>query len=210
MSAGPGIGYWHGRSTCTWCAEGARSRFEVARPRLIDIEWKMPALEESVCPGCGLRLPASYTTAYDGFFNTSPECWQAYTAVLGTEFGDAWLFRQAHQLTVDTYAVQHGGAEHPDKSVGIHLAGLCLVLEKSFTPPSVPRLLQRLATAVRAWPRFAPPDGGGLPTVRDIARARSPEDHIERVLSWSRSVWRAWSSYHITVAELVRRYLSVS
>ncbi len=147
---------------------------------------------------------------YDGYFNTSPECWHVYTEVLGSEFSDAWLFGQVHQLTVDTYAVQHAGGMHPDKSVGVHLAGLYLVLEKRFTPPSVPRLLQRLAASIRAWPHFVPPDGAGLPTVHDIAGAESPEVHIDRVHAWSRSVWRAWSSYHITVAELVRSYLSVS
>jgi hypothetical protein len=169
----------------------------------------MPYVEESVCPGCGLRRPVTETLVYDGYFNTSPECWQVYTEVLGSEFSDAWLFRQVHQLTVDTYAVQHAGGMHPDKSVGVHLAGLYLVLEKCLKPPSVPRLLQRLAASIQTWPHFVPPDGARLPTVHDIARAESPEVHIDRVHVRSRSVWKAWSSYHITVAELVRRYLSV-
>lgn len=155
-------------------------------------------------------MPVNENAAYHGYFNTSPECWQVFTAVLGSEFSDAWLFGQVHQLTVDTYAVQHAGGVHPDKSVGIHLAGLYLVLEKRFTPPTVPRFLQRLANSIQAWPNFVPPDGAGLPTVHDVARARSPEAHVERVQAWSRSLWRAWSCYHTEVAELVQRHLSIS
>jgi len=170
----------------------------------------MPSLDESVCPGCGLLRPVTESLVYDGYFNTSPECWQVYTEVLGPEFGDVWLFGLVHQLTVDAYAVQHAGGMHPDKSVGIHLAGLYLVLEKGFAPTGVPRLLQRLAASIQAWPHFVPPDAAGLPTVHDIARAESPEAHIDRVHVWSRSVWRAWSSYHATVAGLVKRNLSDS
>ena len=83
----------------------------------------MTALRESTCPGCGLRMPVSEGAAYDGYYNTSPECWSVYTEVLGAEYSNPVLFGQVHQLTVDTYAVQHPGGLHPDKSIAIHLAG---------------------------------------------------------------------------------------
>ena len=35
----------------------------------------MTDLRESTCPGCGLRMPVSDTAAYEGYYNTSPECW---------------------------------------------------------------------------------------------------------------------------------------
>ena len=53
-----------------------------------------------------------------------------------------YVFGQVHQLTVDAYAVQHAGGAHPDKSVGVHLCGLHLVLVQENAPPSVPPLLQ--------------------------------------------------------------------
>lgn len=155
-------------------------------------------------------MPITDDVVYDGYYNTSPECWQVYTEVLGSEFSDALLYGQVHQLTVDTYAVQHAGGTHPDKSVGIHLAGLHLMLEKRRTPPSVPRLLQRLAGSVQTWPHFPPPSRRGLLTVRDIARAGSPEDYIELVREWSRSVWEAWSCFHAELADLVERHLSIT
>ena len=60
----------------------------------------MTELRESTCPGCGLRMPVSDTAAYEGYYNTSPECWDVYTEVLGSDFSNAVLFGQVHQLTV--------------------------------------------------------------------------------------------------------------
>lgn len=166
-------------------------------------------MKEDSCPGCGSRFPVAATASYDGYYHASPECWQAYTEVLGTEFGDALLFGQVHQLTVDTYAVQHAGGAHPDKSVGVHLAGLYLVLERNFKPPSVPKYLQRLSDAIETWPHFSRPKDRLLLTVRDIASAGSRRRHIELVREWSRSVWEAWSLYHAEVANLAERHLDV-
>ena len=38
-----------------------------------------------------------------------------FEEVLAAEFQNPVLFRQIHQLTVDTYAVQHAGGQHPDR-----------------------------------------------------------------------------------------------
>ena len=91
----------------------------------------MKVLEETICRGCGLKMPARTTSSTSrGYYNTSDECWDLYTEVLGTEYSNAVLFGQVHQLTVDAYAVQHAGGPHPDKSFAIHLYGLYLALEK--------------------------------------------------------------------------------
>jgi hypothetical protein len=73
-------------------------------------------------------MPRSATASYAGYYNTSPECWEVYTEVLGAEFSNAVLFGQVHQLTVATYAVQHAGGPHSEKSIGVHLTGLYLTL----------------------------------------------------------------------------------
>src|SRR5258706_9429501 len=101
--------------------------------------------DESRCPGCGLSMPPIGAATYDGYFNTSQECWSVFTEVIGAEFSNAALFGQVHQLTVDAYAVQHAGGRHPHKSVCIHLTGLYLVLERGRPPPSVPPHLPELA-----------------------------------------------------------------
>ena len=95
------------------------------------------------------------------------------TQVLGAEFGNALLYGQVHQLTVNTYAVQHAGGRHPDKSVAIHLCGLHLVLDRGFRPPRVPPLHKRLADTVKTWPHFTPPaDPGPSPVATRFTVAR--------------------------------------
>lgn len=154
-------------------------------------------------------MPRSDTTVYEGYFHCSPECWSVFTEVIGAEFQDAVLFGQVHQLTVDAYAVQHAGGTHPDKSVGIHLAGLHLVLERGVAPPRVSPLHQRLADAVEEWPHFTPPPETRSRTVLEVALADSPEEHAGEVRRWAGEVWEAWSDHHDGVAELVSRHLGV-
>src|ERR1051326_8735861 len=108
----------------------------------------MTALHDTICPGCGLRMPARNTaTTSRGYYNVSDECWDLYTEVLATEYGKAFLFGQVHQMTVDSYAVQHAGGPHPDKSLDVHLLGLSPELEKGIRSLSLPPLLQRLVAA---------------------------------------------------------------
>ena len=163
---------------------------------------------DSTCAGCGLKMPLSDTAAYDGYYNTSPECWEVYTEVLGTEFSNAVLFGQVHQLTVDTYAVQHAGGSHPDKSVGVHLTGLYLVLERGLRPMNVPRLLQDLALRVETWPHYPPPTDRGPITVFDVALAGSPEAHMHSSQAWARQLWEAWSAYHDQLTAFAREYFT--
>ena len=157
-------------------------------------------MDLATCPGCGLEMPARSGAANPGYYNASPECWSVYTEVLGKEFSSPPLFGRAHQLSVDTYAVQHAGGPHPDKSVDVHLSGLYLVLERGVAPTSVPPLLQRLATRVKEWPHFPPPVASGCLTVLDVALA---DDHIATVRSWASGIWNAWSAHHAEVAKLV-------
>ena len=132
-----------------------------------------------------------------------------YTEVLGSEFSNAVLFGQVHQLTVDTYAVQHAGGRHPDKSIGIHLTGLYLILDRGVRPPNVPKLHQRLAGAVKRWPHFTPPADTESVTVFDVALSGSTEEHIKNAREWALVVWKAWSVHHSEVAGLVDRYLAL-
>ena len=166
----------------------------------------MTPLREVACPGCGLRMPASDNASYDGYFNTSGECWSVFTEVLGAEYNDPFIFGKAHQLTVDTYAIQHAGGGHPDKSITIHVSGLYLVLERGLPPTQVPRRLKRIADTVREWPHYPPPGAPTALTVCDVALADSAEEHVTRVREWASLVWDAWSPYHGGVAEFVRKH----
>ncbi len=158
------------------------------------------AVQMSSCPGCGLEMPQS-PRIYDRKFHASAECWSVFEEVLASEFQNAVLFGQVHQLTVDAYAVQHAGGDHPDKSVCIHLVGLHLVLERSVVPVDVPSRLQRVA-ARTSWPHLEPPVERSSLTVCDVALADSPQTHALRVREWAAQVWRAWSAHHDVVREL--------
>lgn len=163
---------------------------------------------ESVCPGCGLRMPRREGAVNTSYYNASPECWSVYTEVLGTEYGNAVLFGQVHQLTVDTYAVQHPGGPHPDKSVDIHLCGLYLVLEQGHRSPEVPPLLHRIASVVTDWPHWPPPMERGTLTVFDVALADSPSAHEALVREWAGQVWSVWSEHHAAVGDLLSQHLA--
>ena len=161
------------------------------------------------CPGCGLELPIDKKAIYNGFYCTSPECWNVYTEVLGLEYSSAVLFGQVHQLTVDTYAAQHAGGSHPDKSIAIHLSGLHLVFERNLSPKDVPRKLQRLADTVRKWPHFTRPRDTGSMTVFDVTRCSTLESHVNCVREWASIVWKAWSDYQPRISKLVSDHLKL-
>lgn len=165
-------------------------------------------LPASVCPGCGLNMPERKSASYDGYYNTSPECWIVYTEVLEAEYSNAFLFGRIHQLTVDSYAMQHAGGKHPDKSVVVHLCGLHLVLERGLQPTSVPSLLQKLATRTRDWPHFEPPAEKLSLTVCDIALTGNVEDHIKLVREWSSAVWEMWGQHHSAVSAFLNSVFS--
>ena len=161
---------------------------------------------ESVCPGCGLKMPRRENALYDGGYNTSPECWDVFTEVIGKEFGNALLFGQVHQLTVDTYAAQHAGSGQRDKSVVIHLCGLHLVLERGLRPTTIPALFQKLANSAEVWPHFEPPTEMPLMTVFDVALAESDQEHIKLVREWASFVWGKWSAHHQQIRSFVAEH----
>ena len=160
------------------------------------------ALRMRVCPGCGLEMPRS-ERSYGRKFHASAECWSLFEQVLAAEFQNPVLFEQVHQLTVDSYAVQHAGGQHPDKSVCIHLVGLYLVLERGVAPVKVPPLLQRLASRAN-WSHLDSPDERASLTVHDLALADSHEMHALRVRAWAADVWRTWSVHHDVARELAK------
>jgi len=160
-------------------------------------------MDEIACPGCGLVMPRRPALTAHSYYHQSAECWVVYTEVLAAEYSNAVLFGQVHQRTVDTYAVQHAGGPHPDKSLDVHLAGLHLVLERGLRPTEVSPLLQQLAQSVKVWPHFQPPSCAWELNVADVALASTPEEHAEVVRRWSASVWAGWSHEHAAVAELV-------
>ena len=165
--------------------------------------------DDSTCPGCGLVMPDNPAAVYDGYYRVSPECWMVYTEVLGAEFGNPALFGQVHQLTVDTYALQHAGAGHKDKSVLVHMLGLYLALEVGVAVVKVAPLMQRVASALPVFPHFEPPTDCGPLTVCDVALAASVAEHAALVKRWAAQVWAAWEAQHAAIADVAREHLAL-
>ena len=159
----------------------------------------MSALEVCVC---GFEAPAIDGPRHS-YFNNTGGCWAAFGEVIAREYTTPALF-EVHTLNVDTYAAQHPGGAHPDKSVAIHLVGLYLALERGVPATEVPRNHKRLADSLRTWPHFEPPAQLGRVRAIDVARARTAESHLAASRAWARSVWDAWSAQDAAVIEFAR------
>jgi hypothetical protein len=157
--------------------------------------------DQVVCPGCGLIMPRGASREKHAYFNASPECWSVYTEVLAVEYSDGAVFG------VDAYAVQHAGGMHPDKSVGVHLCGLYLAIERGVRPMNIPPLFQQLVSVATAWPTFTLPEEAYASTVFDVALAGGGAEHLAAVRAWSSGVWRAWARHHTSIAALVAEHL---
>ncbi len=152
-------------------------------------------------------MPKNEALSYDGYYNVSPECWSVYTEVLEAEFSDMVLFGQVHHLTVDTYAVQHAGGIHKEKSVLVHLTGLHLVHEKGIKVSQVSKYLQKLTRKIDKLPVFIPPENRGKLTVFDIAMAADQTEHAKLVKEWSKQLWLAWSHVHREIERIVKNHI---
>jgi hypothetical protein len=150
------------------------------------------------CAGCGLELPAIDGPAHP-YIGASAACWALYGELLAREYQDAELFAR-HQLTVDTYAVQHPGVEErrSAQSVGLHLMTLCLVLGRG-ADPADGSLLHRRFVERPAWEWLEPPQPNGTMTVADVIAATSADKHHRLVGAWAADVWAAWAVHHARV-----------
>lgn len=158
----------------------------------------------TTCPGCGDVLP-EVDIPYNGYFQTSDECWGAFSEALARAVGNAALAWEGHQVLVDGYAVQHAGGPHPDKSVAIHLTGLHLVFERGIPPGRVAPLLQVLAGAVKRWPRLEPPRRTSATTASQIVRAPDARAALTLMKRLGEETWMSWEAHHDIARELADR-----
>jgi hypothetical protein len=155
----------------------------------------------TTCPGCGLTRSSS-ALSYDRKFNASAQCWALFEDVISVEFQNPALFGQAHQITVDAYAVQHAGGRHPDKSVCIHLVGLYFAFEKHFSPTAIAPKLQVFASRTKTWPHFDLPAEQAPLTIGDVAKVVGSPEHAGQVRAWGQAVWNSWKIHHAAVSRL--------
>jgi len=153
------------------------------------------------CPDCGALVPDvdGPTHAYIG---GNAGCWATWGELQARAYADPAL-AAVMPLAVDAYAAQHHGAEgrRQAQSVWVHLASLCLVLERGWTPREGIRAKQRLLAHDPGFDWLSPPSDPGQVTVLDVAGA--PADEVaSAVRAWATSVWEAWSAHHAAVRAL--------
>jgi hypothetical protein len=110
-----------------------------------------------------------------------------------------------HRLVVDAYAAQHPGepGRRAENSVALHLAALCMVLERELDPDYVHRALAGMAERERPFGWLDPPDSRGTVTVQEVLDAACGEERDARIRDWALDVWRAWKPHH----EAIRAWL---
>jgi hypothetical protein len=125
--------------------------------------------------------------------------------LLGRERADLRRMR-AHALTIDTWIVQHPGepCDQAAREIGTHLVSLYAQLVLGVTYRDAKRLRRQAVTTLEfRW--LPPPEPAGELDVAHPLTARTPEEHIERVREWARSVWRRWHPHHDQVISWARR-----
>jgi hypothetical protein len=156
---------------------------------------------EEICPGCGTLFPTSEgpTHAYIG---ASAGCWAVFGEVVAREYSD-FRYGAIHQLTVDTYAVQHPGepSRRARQSVALHLISLYLQLERGYGPERARDALKRAADSGKDYAWLDSPARIGELSILDVYKAKSPEEHSQLVEEWARSVWKSWSLHRDTIQE---------
>jgi hypothetical protein len=159
------------------------------------------------CPGCGVVLPE-----YDGpthpYIAANAACWALYGELLAYEYGQLG-YPECHRLTVDAYAVQHlvRRERRTIESLGTHLSGLYLVLERGMDGPQATAFKNRVATAKPGFKWLNPPSPASALNVWDVLDMRREMGHSDAVVAWARSVWEAWELHHSTVRDWVESAL---
>lgn len=133
-------------------------------------------------------------------------CWKVYGEVLALQYSNK-AYWPAHRLTVDAYSAQHasGVDSRQIQSVMVHLSALYLTLVKKVPEEKVRRAMEFVIGNYRGqFPAVRKPDFKNTLTIVDVAKASSPEHHLELVHQWASSVWEAWKDSHPVIEDLFR------
>ncbi len=151
------------------------------------------------CPGCGDRLP-DVDGATHPYVGASSSCWTRFAELSATLPEGGTSLRR---LVTDAYMVQHPGVpeRRAIQSVGLHLVGLCLVLEHGLPPADLSAALQRIVARPPAWRWLDPPEPNGALTMASLEEAASERGPAldAAVQAYVRGVWAAWAPHHAQV-----------
>jgi Family of unknown function (DUF5946) len=154
---------------------------------------------QTVC-GCGLTAPATGGPTHRYIVST-PECWATYGRVLARQYENYAALGGIHQMTVDAYAVHHPWRQ-PAKSLVGHLLSLYITVGLGRDAVAARDVLRRFVESGPMFLHLSPPRDLGPLTVRDVAEARSFDQHITAVNAWAKQLWEAWSDSHELIVDL--------
>jgi hypothetical protein len=151
------------------------------------------------CPGCGALLPETDGPTHP-YLGASAACWAVYSEVLAKEYGE-YRYPSCHQLTVDTYSIQHPGtpSRRSIQSVAVHLISLHLVLERGHSSEEATEGIRRALGHGKDFVWLEPPSPFGDLTILDVRKAPDYAQHEATVKRWAESVWLAWSPHRETI-----------
>jgi hypothetical protein len=134
----------------------------------------------------------------------APGCWQLFGRIQADEalrFG----YAPVHRVVVDAYMAQHpGGHDRRDRqSVFVHLAALCVMLERHLPPAQATSMLRRVLRDRNDFPVLVRDHGPGELTVVDLIGANDVADFEHRALVWGQAVWQSWAPQHALIREAV-------
>ena len=137
------------------------------------------------------------------YVGASSACWTRF-AELGVTLplGGTPLRR----LVTDAYMVQHPGVpeRRAIQSVGLHLVGLYLVLERGLPPDALSATLQRILARPPAWRWLEPPVPNGSSTIVDLEASITAGRTTAAIEAYVRGVWGAWAPHQAIVAQWAR------
>ena len=139
------------------------------------------------CVGCGAQVEVIDGPVHR-YMTSAPGCWARYGDLLGVMAVDPGL-REARQLCVDAYAVQHPGTPNPQaiQSVAVHLVNLHGYLMRG-RPIDIPRLPEH--KGVFHW--LQPPSFASSRTVFDVPIVSRGDEITRAARAWAESAWEAW------------------
>lgn len=158
--------------------------------------------DTQTCPGCGAERPL-IDGATHPYVGASSACW--------TQFGEINFTLPPvplARLIIDAYMVQHPGVpeRRAIQSVGLHLTGMCLVLEHGLSPGELSATLQRILESPPEWHWLEPPEPNGELTIFDVAGALGTDDAPDVCERYVRSIWSAWAQHHDSVEAWARPF----
>ncbi|MGH1411902.1 MAG: DUF5946 family protein [Pelagimonas sp.] len=165
-------------------------------------------VQKSACVGCGAVLPDMDGPTHS-YMLSSSACFHAFTTILALEYSDTALL-PTHRLTVDCFAVQHGGVDQHRAQVNstrLHLARLYLQLGRQMQPKETNDVMLGLGRFKHSLRCLEPPSSYQM-TVSDVVPHAGGAEHLAKIREWARVTWADWSAHHAYISDWAERHLA--